>query len=192
MATDYPALTGHHREFIGKQHIFFTASSVPGSRVNLSPRSTDWFRVLADTAACYLDRTGSGNETAAHALAGGHMTIMFCAVEGPPLILRLYGHGRAIPHGSDEYRAVLAEQFGGIEEPIGARQIMRLDFDLVKTSCGYGVPFFEYTGERDTLDRWAEAKGDDGIAEYWANKNVVSMDGLPTGYDPEAAREPAE
>jgi hypothetical protein len=89
----------------------------------------------------YLDRTGSGNETAAHLRIDPRLTIMFCAVEGPPLILRLYGQGRVIHRDSEEYAALLAEQFGG-EAPLGARQMVRLDIDLVQSSCGYGVPLF--------------------------------------------------
>jgi hypothetical protein len=181
MAKDYPALTEHLGDFIARQHIFFVASAAAGSRVNISPRSTDQFRVLGENAACYLDRTGSGNETAAHLLADGRMTVMFCAVEGAPLILRLYGRGRVIPRSSAEYAELLASQFGGVE-PLGARQIVRIDFDLVKTSCGYGVPLMDYSGERDTMDRWAEAKGPDGISDCWQDKNLVSMDGLPTGF----------
>jgi hypothetical protein len=180
MATDYPALNAQHHDFIARQHMFFTASAAAGTRINISPRSTDQLRVLSDNAVVYLDRTGSGNETAAHLLADGRMTIMFCAVEGPPRILRLYSRGRCIARGSEEYAALLAERFGGVE-PLGARQMMRLDFDLVKTSCGYGVPLMSYEGERDTLDRWAEAKGPDGIVDYRAQKNMVSIDGLPTG-----------
>ena len=181
MAKDYPALTAHLRDFIDRQHIFFVASAAPGSRVNISPRSTDQFQVLGDNAACYLDRTGSGNETSAHLRADGRMTVMFCAVEGPPLILRLYGHGRVIARSSAEYAELLAGPFGGVE-PVGARQIVRIDFDLVKTSCGYGVPLMDYQGERDTMDRWAEAKGPDGIVAYRQDKNLASMDGLPTGF----------
>jgi hypothetical protein len=180
MAKDYPALLPHHREFIAAQHMFFTASAAAGTHINISPRSTDWFRILGDNAVVYLDRTGSGNETAAHMKADGRLTIMFCAVDGPPLILRLYGRGRAIRRGGDEYATLLAAQFGGAE-PLGARQMMRLDFDLVKTSCGYGVPFYDYRGERETMDKWASAKGVDGIEAYWRDKNVESMDGLPTG-----------
>jgi hypothetical protein len=180
MAKDYPALTGHHREFIARQHIFFTASAAAGTRINLSPRSTDMLRVIGDNAVVYLDRTGSGNETAAHLKADGRLTIMMCATEGPPLILRLYGRGRVIRRGSEEYAALLAAEFGN-KEPLGARQMIRLDFDLVKTSCGYGVPLHEYKGERDTMDRWAEAKGVDGIEAYWREKNRESIDGLPTG-----------
>src|SRR5690606_8965597 len=115
MAKDYPALTAHHREFIARQHMFFTATAAAGARINLSPRSTDMFRVLSDNAVLYLDRTGSGNETAAHLRADGRMTIMMCAVEGPPLILRLYGRGRAIKRGSEEYAALLAEHYAGAE-----------------------------------------------------------------------------
>jgi hypothetical protein len=181
MAKDYPALTPHLREFISRQHIFFTATAAAGTRVNISPRATDQFRLLGDNAACYLDRTGSGNETSAHLLADGRMTIMFCAVEGPPLILRLYGKGRVIHRSDAEYADVLTGQFAGVE-PLGARQIVRIDFDLVKTSCGYGVPLMAYEGERDTMDRWAESKGGDGIRAYWQEKNLVSMDGLPTGF----------
>lgn len=188
MATDYPGLEKKHRDYIARQHMFFTATAAAGTRINLSPRSTDWFRVIGDNAAIYLDRVGSGNETAAHLLADGRMTIMFCAFEKAPQILRLYGHGRAIHRDSAEYGELLAEWFDG-REPLGARQIMRLDFDLVKTSCGYGVPLFEYAGERDTMDRWCESKGEDGLELYKAQKNRVSMDGLPTGL---FAEEPAE
>jgi hypothetical protein len=189
MAKDFPALTDHHRKFIAAQHVFFTASAAAGTRVNLSPRPTDCFAVLSDNAAGYLDRTGSGNETAAHALAGGAMTIMFCAFDGPPLILRLYGRGTPVMRGTAAYNELLAANFAG-QEPVGTRQFLRLDFDLVKTSCGYGVPFFDYRDERDQMDRWCEGKGEDGLLAYRQDKNLVSMDGLPTGFV--EAVEPAE
>ncbi|HVW93373.1 MAG TPA: pyridoxamine 5'-phosphate oxidase family protein [Devosia sp.] len=188
MAQRFPSLEDKHLDFIARQHVFFTASAAPGGHINLSPRSTDMFRVLDRNAALYLDRTGSGNETAAHMLADGRLTIMMCAFEGPPLILRLYGHGRAIRRGTAEYAELLAAHYPE-GEPLGARQMMRLDFDLVQTSCGYGVPFHDYVGERPTMDKWAAAKGPDGIEDYWRDKNLESMDGLPTGLlaDPEPA-----
>ena len=105
---------------------------------------------------------------------------MFCAFEGPPNILRLYGRGEVLHRDSDAFARVLAQQFGD-QRPVGTRQIVRLAVDLVKTSCGYGVPAFDYQKERPALDNWAEAKGPHGIADYWREKNVVSMDGLPTG-----------
>ena len=189
MAKDYTALSEHHRAFIARQHVFFTASAAADSRVNISPRSTDQFRVLGDRTVCYLDRTGSGNETAAHLRADGRLTIMFCAFEGPPLILRIYGRGRVLPRPGAEYRELLAARFGNCE-PLGARQVVQLELDLVKTSCGYGVPLMDYREERDTMDKWANAKGPAGIEAYWREKNAVSMDGLPTGmFDGEWATE---
>ena len=140
----------------------------------------DGLRVLGPNTVAYLDRTGSGNETSAHIHAGGRVTIMFCAFEGPPNILRLYGRGRAAHRGTDEYRWLLAEHFDG-NEPLGTRQFIVLDVDLVQTSCGYGVPFMEYRGERPSMDNWSEKKGAEGLAAYQREKNVTSMDGLPTG-----------
>lgn len=179
MAKQFDAIDEARQAFIARQRIFFTASAAPGTRVNLSPRSTDTFRVLGPNAVAYLDRTGSGNETAAHLLADGRVTVMFCAFEGPPSILRLYGRARMLPRGSEPYRALLSEAFDGTE-PRGTRQILRLDVDLVQTSCGFGVPLFEYVGERDSLDRWANAKTDVEIEAYQRQKNTRSLDGLPT------------
>jgi hypothetical protein len=180
MAKQFTRIEEIHKNFIARQHIFFTASAAEGTRVNVSPRSTEALRLLDDLTAIYLDRTGSGNETAAHLLADGRLTIMFCAFDGPPVILRLYGQGRMIRRNSPEYLSLLAEHYGG-EEPLGARQIIRLDIDLVQTSCGYAVPLYDYRAERPNLDRWAQAKGQEGLDAYWREKNLTSMDGLPTG-----------
>ncbi|QIG49144.1 pyridoxamine 5'-phosphate oxidase family protein [Nordella sp. HKS 07] len=180
MAKQFARIEDAHRNFISRQHIFFTASAAEGTRVNVSPRSTEALRLLDDHTAIYLDRTGSGNETAAHLKADGRLTIMFCAFDGPPVILRFYGRGRMIRRNSAEYLSLLAEHFGG-QEPLGARQFIRLDIDLVQTSCGYAVPLYDYRAERPNLDRWAEAKGQEGLEAYWREKNLTSMDGLPTG-----------
>lgn len=180
MAQRFTSIESKHRDFIARQHVFFTASATATGHINLSPRSTDMFRVLGPDSVVYLDRTGSGNETAAHLLADGRLTIMLCAFEGPPLIMRLYGHGRTIRRGSDEYQSLLSAEYGDVE-PLGARQMVLLEVDMVQTSCGYGVPLQDYVGERPTMDRWAEAKGPEGIEAYWHEKNVVSLDGFPTG-----------
>lgn len=182
MAKQFPGLTPELKDFIGRQHMFFTASACAEGRINLSPKGLDGFRVTGDNEVVFLNLTGSGNETAAHLLADGRLTIMFCAFEGPPMILRLYGHARSLPRGSADYAHYLASAFGG-EEPPGARQIVLMDVDLVQTSCGYGVPLYDYKAERPSLVRWAEQKGEDGIADYWREKNLVSMDGLPTGME---------
>ena len=180
MATKYTAIDEKFRDFIARQRIFFTASAAPDTRVNVSPRSTNAFRVLGPNTVAYLDRTGSGNETAAHITAGGRMTIMFCAFDGPPTILRLHGKGRVLNRGTPDYDRLLADAFSG-DEPRGARHIVVLETDLVVKSCGYGVPLFDYRQERVSMDNWASTKSDADIIAYRREKNRVSLDGLPTG-----------
>ena len=180
MGKQFPHLDASHREFINRQRIFFAASAAPNARVNVSPRGTDAFSIIDERTVAYLDRTGSGNETAAHLKADGRLTIMFCAFDGPPNILRLYGHGEILRRGSPSYAALLKAAFSGVE-PAGARQIVRLHVDLVQTSCGYGTPLFDYRGERPSLDNWARSKGEEGLEAYRREKNLVSIDGLPTG-----------
>lgn len=190
MAKKFTAIEPAHREFIGKQHIFFVGSATSGSRVNISPKDAASLHILDAQRVAYLDQTGSGNETAAHLRADGRLTLMFCALQGAPLILRLYGRATSLLRSSVAYAEMLSEHFGGIEPP-GARQIVVLHVDLVQTSCGYGVPSFHFAGERPTLRRWAEAKGEDGIRQYWRAKNTESIDGLPTGILDGAASETA-
>jgi hypothetical protein len=180
MATQFASIEPHHRHFILQQRIFFTASAAAHGRVNVSPKDGAAFRILHANSVAYLDQTGSGNETAAHLRADGRLTIMFCAFEGAPMILRLYGQGKVLPRGSFAYRELLASAFENEERP-GSRQIVVLAVDLVQTSCGYGVPLFEYVDARRTLTRWAEAKGEAGVEEYRRLKNVFSIDGYPTG-----------
>jgi hypothetical protein len=146
----------------------------------VSPKGLDALRELGPNAVAYLDRTGSGNETAAHLYNGGRLTLMFCAFEGPPRILRLYGQGRILRRGTAEYARLLAEAFA-CEEPLGARQIVLLDVDRVQTSCGFGVPLYDYRGERTALTKWADSKGEDGLEAYRREHNARSIDGLPTG-----------
>lgn len=169
-----------HKEFIEHQRIFFNASACAEGHVNLSPRDVAALRVLDPRTVVYLDRTGSGNETAAHLLANGRLTLMFCAFEDPPMILRLFGRGRILPRGGSEYTTLLASNFDG-KEPPGARQMVRLDVDLVQTSCGMNVPLFDYVKDRNQLTRWAAAKGEVGLEDYRRRKNASSLDGFPTG-----------
>lgn len=180
MAKQFAAMEPVHREFISRQRIFFTGSATCGSRVNVSPKDGAALRIVDERTVAYLDQTGSGSETAAHLLEDGRLTLMFCSFEGAPLIVRLYGKGQTLVRGTAEYRKLLASLFNN-QERAGSRQIVRLDVDLVITSCGYGVPLFDYEGERSTLTRWSEAKGEDGLQEYRRTKNAVSIDALPTG-----------
>jgi hypothetical protein len=183
MAKWYNDITPELQKFIEAQHLFFVASAPLSAdgHVNLSPKGLDSFRVLSPNRVAYLDFTGSGNETSAHLKENGRITFMFCAFEGPPRILRLYGRGQALRPDSERWN----ELVGHFTLSLGARQIIVADIDKVQTSCGYAVPLYEYQGDRDTLNRWAEAKGEDGILDYWQEKNTCSMDGLPTSIAPQ-------
>jgi hypothetical protein len=180
MAQFFDHIPAKLQDFIRRQHVFFTASATADSRINLSPKGSDCLRVLGEREVVYLDQTGSGNETAAHVRVDGRLTIMFCAFDGAPMILRLYGCGRVLPRGSEAYATVLASAFGG-EAPPGARQIIALDVESVQTSCGFSVPMMAFQEDRETLKTWARKKGDDGIRAYWLEKNAQTIDGIPTG-----------
>ena len=190
MGKQFPAIDPVHREFIEKQHIFFNASAAAEGHVNVSPRDVASLRVVGPNTVFWLDLTGSGNETAAHAQADGRLTLMFCAFQGPPLVLRLYGRSRILTRHSAEYDRLLAEYFAGQETP-GARQMVWLDVELVQTSCGMNVPLYEHAGPRDQLIRWAQKKGADGLEQYWHEKNTQSIDGFPTSFAEETEPEPA-
>lgn len=177
MAKQYDRILPQHAEFIRGQHIFFTASAAPDGRVNLSPKGLDTLRLLDDHTVAYLDLTGSGNETAAHLRRSPRLTLMFCAFEGPPTILRLYGMGQAFSLGSPEFES----RAGAFDLLPGARQIIELRVDLVQTSCGFGVPQLEFREDRTALTRQAEVWGESGLHDYWQRKNLRSLDGFPTG-----------
>ncbi|WP_420155942.1 pyridoxamine 5'-phosphate oxidase family protein [Siphonobacter sp.] len=164
--------------FIKKQHIFFVATApLSGDgRVNLSPKGLDCFRVLSENQVAYMDLISSGNETSAHTLENGRITFMFCSFEGSPLILKLYGKGHAVLPGTEEWES-LAPQFTIYPS---TRQLIVADIDLVQTSCGFGVPLYDYAGERDIHFQWAEKKGEEGLAEYVQKNNLKSLDGLVT------------
>lgn len=162
--------------FMQQQKIFFVGTAARDGRINISPKGMDSLRVLGPNRIVWLNLTGSGNETAAHLAESNRMTIMFCAFEGEPMILRLYGHAQLF-HPRDAAWNELIPLFPPIA---GARQIIDMAVDMVQTSCGMAVPFFDFREERDQLRQWAEKKGNDGIQSYWEQKNQVSLDGRPT------------
>jgi len=178
MGKEQDRIAEDHKEFIEKQRMFFVCTAPLNSEghLNLSPKGFDCFRVLSTTKVGYLDIVGSGNETSAHLLENGRITFMFCAFDSPPKILRLYGKGKTVLPGDAEWQE-LSKQFAILP---ATRQIIVADIFKVKSSCGFGVPFYNYTGERDHAIKWAENKGEDGLEEYKKEKNMVSIDGLPT------------
>lgn len=174
MAEFFDRLDDKHLAMIGRQPVFFVATAAEDARINLSPKGYDAFRVIAPDRVAYLDLGGSGNETHAHLAADGRITIMFCNFDRPALILRIYGHGRAIlpqDEGWDELVAHFALM-------PGTRQIFDIAVESVQTSCGWGVPFMDYRDERATLKK-AHAQSD---PQEWVAKlqrRTHSIDGLP-------------
>ncbi len=174
MADFFDALTDDHVAMIARQPIFFVATAADGARINLSPKGYDCFRVLSPARVAYLDVGGSGNETNAHLLADGRITLMFCNFQQPALILRIYGRGEPVvpwDRGWEE----LAPNFALLP---GTRQIFDIAVESVQTSCGWGVPMMTLEKERTTLLKY-HAQADPG---EWAGKyrtRRTSIDGLP-------------
>ena len=181
MAKFFTELTEPLKAFIAEQQMFFVATAPGIGRVSLSPKGMDTFRVIDDRTVAYLDITGSGNETSAHLEENGRITVMFCSFGAKPMILRLYGRGEVVRLGSSAWD----DWIGHFNPEPGMRQVMVIVLESLQTSCGYGVPRYDLVGERDTLRKWAVNKGDDAIADYRVEKNMTSIDGLPTGWPSE-------
>lgn len=176
MGKKLPEITLELQEFIKQQKIFFVGTAATEGNVNVSPKGMDSFRVIHQNKIVWLNLTGSGNETAAHLLKNNRMTIMFCAFDGKPMILRLYGTARIYHQRDEEYHQFI-DLFPNTP---GSRQIIEMEVDLVQTSCGFAVPLLDYKEDRSVLKDWAQKQGDAKIKEYWKKKNSVSIDGFET------------
>lgn len=177
MAEQFADLSDELRAWVEAQHVFFVATAARDGKVNLSPKGQDSLVIPDANTVLWLNLTGSGNESAAHVRDVNRMTLMWCAFEGPPRILRVYGHVDVI-HPRDPEWTHCTEL---LSPPLGARQYFRLHIDLVQTSCGYAVPRMTYEEDRTVLTHWAEKRGAEGIETYWSDRNQVSLDGHPTG-----------
>ncbi|PCJ42711.1 MAG: pyridoxamine 5'-phosphate oxidase [SAR86 cluster bacterium] len=176
MSEKFPELSASLITFIEKQHVFFVGTARATGTVNLSPKGMGSLKILNSKQLVWLNYTGSGNESAAHILENSRMTIMLCSFERKPLILRLYGKAQAL-HPRDESWQEYLKLF---PETSGARQLFTMDIELVQTSCGFAVPYYEFKEERKALVLWSKQTGDDGIEAYWEEKNQQSIDGFPT------------
>jgi hypothetical protein len=163
--------------WIAQQRMFFvaTAPRADAGHVNLSPKGLDAFAVLEPRSVAYLDVVGSGAETIAHLRENGRITLMFCAFEGLPRIVRLYGQGEVIEPGDAGF-AALAARF---PEQASTRSVIRVALSRIADSCGYGVPLYQFKGERSQIGEWAERKGAEGLRVYQLERNRESLDGLP-------------
>lgn len=174
MGTLYDSIEPKLVDFIARQHLFFVATAAPTGRVNVSPKGLDSFRVLGPNQVAWLNGTGSGNESAAHVALAPRMTLMFCAFEDKPWILRLYGTARVVQPADPDW-----DDLSALFPPMGgARQVFVVDVDQCQTSCGFGVPLFDYVDQRDLMPSWSRTKGPDGIAAYQRQKNTRSIDGF--------------
>lgn len=178
MAKVFDSLTPELEQFIAKQQMFFVATAPLSSNthINLSPKGLDTFRILSSTQVGYLDLTGSGNETSAHLQENGRITFMFCAFTEQPKILRLYGKGYTVLPNTPVWNS-FSDQFPQLP---GTRQIIIVDIHRVQTSCGFGVPIYAHSQQRQTLIEWADKKGETGIQAYQQQNNLLSIDGLET------------
>ena len=177
----FPGITPELADWINHQPLFFNATAPLGGQghVNLSPRGLDGLRIIDPNQLAILDFTGSGNETAAHLLENGRITLMLCAFNGPPMILRLYGEGEVILPDEEDW-AELREIFP--PSLPGVRQIIRILVTRVQTSCGEGVPLMDFVAQRTRLLEWAREKGEQGLRDYRKEKNSRSIDGLPGSF----------
>jgi len=179
MGKCYDSLSPDLVSWVAQQKIFFVATAplLADGHVNCSPKGSDTFRILNEHEVAYLDLTGSGIETVSHVQENGRIVIMFCAFEGSPKIVRLHGRGEVVYPGQPNYSG-LSRQFPAHR---GARAVIHVTITRISDSCGYGVPLFDFVGNRDVLDRWAEQKGPEGLAAYRRQKNDLSIDEIP-GY----------
>jgi hypothetical protein len=177
MGKHQEVVTDDLRRFIESQHVFFvgTAPLAANGRVNVSPKGATPIRVLGPRTVAYLDHVGSGAETIAHLRENGRITLMLCAFDGRPRIVRLYGQGRVIEPQDSEY-PVLAQTF---DSDLPGRSVIHIEVERVSESCGFGVPLLTFQGSRSHLKDWAERKGSEGVRRYQAENNAVSIDGLP-------------
>ncbi len=170
-------ISADQQAFIEAQPIFFVGTARAEGRVNISPKGLDSLRVMNPNRVVWLNLTGSGNETAAHLLEENRMTLLFCAFEGKPKILRLYGHAKVYHQRDPEFQDLIQL----FPSSPGHRQLLDMEVDLIQTSCGFGIPIMTYQGNRTMLPDWAAHKGKDGIQAYWKEKNTTSLDGFQTG-----------
>jgi len=176
MATKFDKINKEHIAFIEAQKMFVIGSAGKNGFINVSPKGMDTFKIIDENTVVWLNLTGSGNETSAHVQENGRMTIMFNSYDNAPLILKLYGQATVI-HESDDRWDEMAVYF---EPQIGARQFFEMKVELVLTSCGYAVPKYKYIGERNTLKKWSDKKGREGIKQYWKDNNVLTLNGVET------------
>jgi hypothetical protein len=177
MGKIYATINNKLASWLSDQKIFFVATAPlsPSGHINCSPKDGASFRILNEQTVAYLDLIGSGVETIAHLKENGRIVLMFCAMEGPPKIVRLHGHGEAIEPKHPDYESLRA----AFQDLPGLRAFIQIRLTRISDSCGFGVPVYEFRGERSQLKKWVKRKGEPSLAAYRQEKNSRSIDGLP-------------
>ncbi|MEU3505220.1 pyridoxamine 5'-phosphate oxidase family protein [Streptomyces hundungensis] len=184
MGKTYERIDGRLRTFIERQPVFFTATAplVADGTVNLSPKGLKGsFAVLDEQRIAYLDFAGSTAETIAHLRENGRITVMWCAFEGPPTIVRVHGRGEPVFRDDARFKELLGD-FPAIDPARhGLRAIIVVTAELVRDSCGYGVPFMSYDEDRDLHGGRFAREDDASLSAYFSKKDHIaqSLDGLP-------------
>ena len=153
-------ITDEQADLIRNAKVFFVASADPSmgegpsgeGPVNLSPKGAADLQVIDRHTVAYFDYRGSGNETARHTAAGGPITVMVTSFDEDAAIVRLYGHAKSMPL-EESILAEQAEELRGVDIPTAERQVIEISVDRTQTSCGYGVPVYEFKGERSRDQR---------------------------------------
>ena len=177
MGKIYPSIDDKLKQWLGAQKVFFVATAPISStgHINCSPKDGASFQVLDEQTVVYLDLTGSGVETIAHLKENERIVLMFCAMAGPPKIVRLHGRGEPVEPGHPDFEPLRAT----FPDTPGLRALIRIRLNRISDSCGFGVPVYEFRGQRSQLKEWAERKGEPALAAYRTEKNSRSIDGLP-------------
>ncbi len=177
MGKVYDEIDTRMQAFIEAQRMFFVATAPLDAEghVNVSPKGLDTFRILTPRRVAYLDYVGSGAETIAHLKENRRVVLMWCAFDGPPKIVRLHGRGEVLEPRHVDYQRLLPL----FRAPRPPRAIIVVAVQRVSDSCGFGVPLYEFQGERSQLTDWAERKGTEALLDYQVQKNARSIDGLP-------------
>jgi hypothetical protein len=184
MGKTYARIDGRLRTFIEAQPIFFTGTaplSADGT-VNVSPKGLQGsFAVLDELTVAYLDFAGSNAETIAHLRENGRITLMWCAFQGPPNIVRVHGRGEPVFRDDPRFEELLAH-FPDIDAAThGVRAIVVVTAGLIRDTCGYAVPFMAYEEDRELHGKRFAREDDASLSAYFAKKEHVatSLDGLP-------------
>lgn len=185
MGKEYQEIDARMREWIARQKLYFVATAplAGDGLINCSPKGLDSFRVLGPRKCAYADVGGSGIETVAHLKENGRIVLMMCALEGPPKIFRFYGRGHVVEPHDPDFDA-LAADFDALP---AVRNVVVVDIDCIRDSCGYGVPLYEFRGDRESLKNWVGNKSEQELLDYRIERNAHSLDGLP-GLDVERIR----